>query len=99
MTQATPRPWWVGDTGMKVRGNDAYDVAVTSRSCAPGHGVSFPIDDEAKKANAELIVRAVNDHDELVSLLTQAVDCRKCHEYPDEDWLERARSALERARG
>ena len=39
--------------------------------------------------NAELIVRAVNDHDELVSLLAQAVDCRKCHECPDEDWLER----------
>ena len=51
------------------------------------------------EANADLIVRSVNAHDELVSALAQAVDCRKCHECPDEDWLERAQVGVGEGEG
>ena len=69
MTQATPGPWTIGPNGRSIikdapgiaDGYDHYMIAVLS-----AHSL---IGDQEAKANASLIVRAVNERDELIAAL------------------------------
>ena len=68
---ATPRPWRVRETGtLQVWGPGKRWVATVMQPDAD-NGLA-PTDPEAR-ANAALIVRAVNAHDELVALVQQVV--------------------------
>lgn len=59
MSKATPRPWNI-DGGITIRA-DKIPIAHTYSDYLQNH--------EESKANAELIVRAVNFHDELISAI------------------------------
>lgn len=72
--EATPRPWYVRrgyDT------NDAVGIGAHSKGAAGGwvglHVAELPVG-EATNANAALIVRAVNAHPNLLSVLKQIED-------------------------
>jgi hypothetical protein len=106
---STPRPWvaaeqlqtdyeghWIyGDTGKMVAATTTEDSVEIS---------------EEERANAELIVRAVNAHDELVAALQTAIDeatdhgasCSYARGTPDAPcncWQAQARQVLAHAEG
>lgn len=66
MTEATPRPWRVGDTDPALiwACGDDEDYFI----CEIQGGAS----DAEREANAALIVRAVNNYDEALALLREA---------------------------
>jgi hypothetical protein len=105
MSEPTPRPWVVGDNGSSMSRIFAKPIDGTGRTvdiC----GVSTPVQpggkwDEAR-ANAELICRAVNAHDDLVAALQAML--ASAHPHPVEHptmtaaWAQ-AREVLARAEG
>ncbi len=67
MSEATPRPWHLHPSGR------ANALELFTVFC--GHGeTQFNQVCQAEKGDAELIVRAVNAHDELIDLITMAAD-------------------------
>ena len=80
-TQATPRPWkFIQDRHKSGQVINAISTGESNRWIARmclNPEVSF----EQEKANAELIVRAVNCHDELVQKLEEIK--KIISEYPD----------------
>ena len=92
----SPLPWKVNHRqhGQVFIGSDDMPVAVTSRGIGKGN------EDEAMvEADAALIVRAVNAHEALVSLVSRALD-----RFTDNDmmppnselrqWIDDAQKAL-----
>lgn len=72
---ATPRPWRVRETGtLQVWGPGKRWVATVMQP--DGDNGLAPTDPESR-ANAALICRAVNAHDELVALLSALVESTK----------------------
>ena len=73
MTQATPGPWTIGPNGRSIikevpgiaDGYDHYMIAVLS-----AHSL---IGDQEARANATLIVRAVNERPELIAALETTI--------------------------
>jgi hypothetical protein len=59
-----------------------------------GLGLRGPAFSEEQEANAVLIVRAVNLHDELLALLREAYESREGWDHP---WMDRVRAALAKA--
>jgi hypothetical protein len=100
-TEPTPRPWY-------CKGNAVYwfpegrTVLEGYRHVASTHSydaTTDPIDEGTDEANASLIVRAVNSHDELIAACEQAAGYLE-HER-DAGWpevLACLRSALARAK-
>lgn len=89
---ATPRPW------ARLRWNVCRsDQAVTVCS-TEGHREIGP--DEAE-ANAALIVKAVNHHDELIAGLKEAIAviCQDNHCKPHRELRERLEAIVARAEG
>jgi hypothetical protein len=91
MSKATPRPWTLSS-----------DV---EHSCCYRSAIRNEKDDliaEADKADAELIVRAVNCHDELISALEFLLTEFKDGDISTEDYYEAKNKCvdlLKRARG
>lgn len=88
MSRATPRPWKV-DQRYKAdvldsNGKDIFKVFLPN----------YREEQSENFANAELIVRAVNCHEELVDKLELIVDF-----VPNVDERERIKNLLNRARG
>ena len=82
--QHTPTPWKLSKYG---------SIAHPQKEC-----MSVPInaassDSPEATANAAFIVRAVNAHEELVSLLKEGLGAR------DDSWYERVKQALAKAEG
>ncbi len=67
MTHATPRPWELDDVSEDNAGQETLGIVsegygyVCGIHCGPDAHI-----DEGDRANAELIVRAVNAHDDLI---------------------------------
>lgn len=98
--EATARPWRVSSDKGTIIGDDERLLAnawVGPRPC------------EECEANAALIVRAVNCHDELVALVTEAVELLEWVEKrrnpqwdgdaTDDSFIGKARAALAKATG
>ena len=98
ISNATPRPWSVDNGYMWGDGDASVPVrpVIQEFAVSPG-GLLY----EEAVANAELIVRAVNCHDELVAAL--ALLLKDCEDY--EAWqrpcyaVDVAKAALARAKG
>lgn len=74
MSKATPRPWmWAESPKMKGSWQlwSAHEKGIYNTWIANSKGESISTDENF--ANAELIVRAVNCHDELVEKLEVAI--------------------------
>lgn len=67
--KATPRPWRIGQDPIIIESDHADFVAMTLPDPALGWDGT-----EEDYANARLIVRAVNAHDELVEATRAALD-------------------------
>ena len=112
-TKATPRPWFIDQGKHSLTGASAFKNGRLSSYRVPAKifnvGISKQLTKEENDANAELIVRAVNCHDELCHRITmlQAIlndsllpdDCRK-YLATDYDYVnDRTEDLLKRARG
>jgi len=72
MSEATPRPWFIVDESKAVhRWVIAHGEGDSIADCAPVGPWMTP---EEADANAALIVRAVNNHEALLSALESAAD-------------------------
>lgn len=100
-TKATARPWRIVDLGTSKRGNP-LDATLAGPNGLPM--MFIPYTSDIAKANAELIVRAVNSHDALVRALSVAkhyldcLDMETADEKVRED-LQTINAALKLARG
>lgn len=76
MTGATPRPWRVGVDGDVFAGGHVVSLIADADGdqVEAANVLSTNISKAEARANAALIVRAVNAHDELVALLSAWVD-------------------------
>lgn len=91
LPQHTPTPWIVSATHSQnqivqqfVKEGNAWQEIVTTKN----------------PADAELIVRAVNSHDELCDYLRGAIAIASRYAAMDEsEWLENAQKALAKAEG
>ena len=85
MVEATPRPWRVKDgNGFVVE--DSYGIAILSTTSGAQNR-------RAARANARLIVRAVNAYDALVSALEQIHEWADAHSDGAPDASPRDRDA------
>ncbi len=87
LSKATPRPWRVG-------GEDDWDgIEITAASRKGMLEIVFVSVDNVfeaeQRANAALIVKAVNERDELIEVLRDATDklCHYATNYPEPDAL------------
>lgn len=77
MNRTTPRPWKIEDSTHIVQAvGNAAGVVV----CDVENYSRFTQDDVRNAANAELIVRAVNAHDDLVTALAELVATKDLHD-------------------
>ena len=85
----TPGPWRVGDAGHTVFG---------PKTDNPSPEVIAP---NLSRANAHLIVRAVNNHAKLLEALVRVLDAAVTGTIPDDwDYIEmQARAAIKQAKG
>ena len=95
---ATPRPWKVTTTPF-ARGER---VRISGESTIVANVLSDPNKRMMSRANAELIVRAVNSHDQLVAALRRAIRYFDEAEQHREAWgkmVDDFRAALAAAEG
>jgi hypothetical protein len=106
MTKATARPWRVSrrlvrtgrkvvDAGWDIHGADTDNVALVLDDGAGRE----PLWTAEAKANAALIVRAVNAHDDLIAVLADILECEDEGQPIEHSIVARARAALALARG
>lgn len=89
-SKATPRPWSLGEYG-GINGSGIaidWDNGLSGMANAGVMVAQIPNKNETSLANAELIVRAVNSHDELIETLKQAWAC--IEHIKDQPYLEAA---------
>lgn len=80
MSKATPRPWHIDKDFPIITDNKGSGIADCNYCAAKS--------DEINCANAELIVRAVNCHDELVKVLYEAKqELLRRTNIDTDDWL------------
>ena len=96
MTEATPGPWTIGRFGKIFSGDkQRVDNTLLLSGVALTTG-NHPFEDEAR-ANAELIVKAVNAHDNLVAAADAALTW--WHSIPshvlehEPEWVQMCRDA------
>lgn len=101
----TPRPWAISTySELRIVADNGYGVAKVNRDFK-ARGKEGREAFEHAIGNAELIVRAVNSHDALVSLLETAAMWLKTDEWADKpgsqvnSWLGETAAALRQARG
>ena len=76
MSEATLRQWSTHEFkpyGCRIYAPDCYIIASTSSGLNEDWVVPNPLGDSGAKANAELIVRAVNSFDDLLAACKAAV--------------------------
>lgn len=105
----TPTPWAVEDPlgpeilSIVAGGPQVYDWVHIAQISASGVRDEGDAPISQAKANAALIVRAVNVHTELVAALegvlplAEAYADGKTRSHPDHEWIEVARAALAKA--
>ncbi len=64
MTEHTPTPWEIGACGTSIRAGEGGEIHIGSTHA--GHGTFYSV-----QANAAFIVRAVNNHERLLTALRQ----------------------------
>jgi hypothetical protein len=97
-TKATPRPW----KAPFIDENDADVISITDEDQMFGICVCREYSCESKeqmKANAELIVRAVNCHDELVQALKDLLENTVAKDDQSHWAINNAAQTYQRARG
>jgi hypothetical protein len=106
--QHTALPWVLGGAGTIHNKAARYDEHGARHGDTPDRiaRIEYPYgDDDGKEANAEFIVRAVNNHYQLIAVLAEIVGQEKpnpygydaAHKAMDDDWRARARAALREA--
>lgn len=72
MDKATPRPWFINENGPNYHGIQ-YSVVKSAQASSNQQVYVFRSDDKELSANAELIVKAVNLHDEMIRFVENFV--------------------------
>lgn len=85
-TQHTPTPWFTTG-GDLIQAKDAGCALLRMMSAS-----------QEKEANAAFIVKAVNNHEELLSILSELIDLRGQINYDSVIWNE-AIEAVNKAKG